>query len=176
MRWLINKFIDLQMDSAKCDSGASITPALTAALGSDYRAGSGTVPKELHFKKDDEKVHRLILLQCNQFVSYYRFQVGSCTFCCPFDHQPPLCYSQLAGEKPAASRVTGKDVVILDDPIQLPFKDIVRKVPSFLSLSTLYLDDMGFSQKQHPADAKADEDRRKRKVCSSRGRCSLAHI
>src|ERR1700712_1070861 len=48
---LIAQLVSLKLEPDKSAAGAAITPVLAAAIGSDSRAGSGSVPKELHFSK-----------------------------------------------------------------------------------------------------------------------------
>jgi hypothetical protein len=56
MLWLVKKLVGLQMDAEKADSSnpsstSGTAPILAAAHGTDTRAGSGSVPKDLHFGK-----------------------------------------------------------------------------------------------------------------------------
>lgn len=64
MMWLVKKLVGLQMDAEKAESPnptSGTAPILAAAHGTDTRAGSGSVPKELHFGKKPagEKVYFL---------------------------------------------------------------------------------------------------------------------
>jgi hypothetical protein len=56
------------------------------------------------------------------------------------------------------------EVTIIDDPVDLPFSDVVRKVFADFSVCQNYTDDIGLVLKKHPADEKAEAAKCKKKA------------
>jgi hypothetical protein len=58
------------------------------------------------------------------------------------------------------------DVIIIDEPVELPFAKVVRKVFADFSIRLNYTDNVGVTLKKTAAEEKAEAHKRRKKVCA----------
>ncbi|KAJ7872928.1 hypothetical protein B0H13DRAFT_2349307 [Mycena leptocephala] len=96
----------------EASSTISLLPAAVITGPAESRAGSGAVPAGLHFSKSNttEKLDKIIC----------------CTYCAGINHLDSN-WAQEAKSKASKSGSSKDDVIVIDEPVELPFAEVVRK-------------------------------------------------
>ncbi|KAJ7832513.1 hypothetical protein B0H13DRAFT_2370914 [Mycena leptocephala] len=96
-----------------------------------------------------------------------------CTYCAGINHLDSNCIlknkarkirDQEAKSKASKSGASKDDVIVIDEPVELPFAEVVRKVFADFSIRHNYTDDVGITLKKTAAEEKAEAHKRKKKV------------
>ncbi|KAJ7808008.1 hypothetical protein B0H13DRAFT_2386047 [Mycena leptocephala] len=144
----------------EASSTISLLPAAVITGPAESRAGSGAVPAGLHFSKSNttEKLDKIIC----------------CTYCAGINHLDSNCilknkarkiHDQEAKSKASKSGSSKEvDVIVIDEPVELPFAEVVRKVFADFSIRHNYTDDVGITLKKTAAEEKAEAQKRKKKM------------
>ncbi|KAJ7923734.1 hypothetical protein B0H13DRAFT_2316088 [Mycena leptocephala] len=146
-------------DKSVSDEVSATAPANEMDVDQESRAGSGAVPAGLHFSKSNatEKLDKIIC----------------CTYCTGINHLDSNCIlknkarkirDQEAKPKASKSGSSKDDVIVIDEPVELPFAEVVRKVFADFSICRNYTDDVGITLKKTAAEEKAEAHKRKKKM------------
>ncbi|KAJ7839403.1 hypothetical protein B0H13DRAFT_2366858 [Mycena leptocephala] len=130
----------------EASSTISLLPVAVITGPAESHAGSGTVPAGLHFSKGNttEKSDKIIC----------------CTYCAGINHVDSNCILKNKARKICDQEDV--DVVDIDDPVELPFAEVVRKVFADFSIRHNYTDDVGITLKKTAAEEKAEAAKHKK--------------
>ncbi|KAJ7896844.1 hypothetical protein B0H13DRAFT_2338131 [Mycena leptocephala] len=149
----------------EASSTISLLPAAVIMGPAESRAGSGAVPAGLHFSKSNttKKLDKIIC----------------CTYCAGINYLDSNCIlknkvrkirNQEIRDQEAKSKASKSgsskdvDVIVIDEPVKLPFAEVVCKVFADFSIRHNYTDDVGITLKKTAAEEKAEATKRKKKM------------